>query len=49
MKLNRKEKELIARWFKSIERPDIDGYCGHFWIPEDIMKVYRKLYPKDWN
>lgn len=48
--IKEKDKEIIAEWIKeSFGTPDYDGYLGSATVPEDIMKVYRKKYPKDWE
>lgn len=49
--IKEKDKEIIAEWIKeSFGTPDYDGYLGRgATVPEDIMKVYRKKYPKDWE
>lgn len=47
MKLKTKEKELIAKWFRSQDIPDYDGYYGHYTIPKEIMSVYKRLFPND--
>ena len=49
MKLTTKEKEFIAKWFRSQDVPDYDGYFGRYFIPTDIMIVYRRLFPNDWD
>ena len=44
-----KEKVLIAKWIHSQGTPDEDGYYGTYIVPEDIMEVYKELYPDAWE
>lgn len=47
-KLNKKESEFMAYYFHNKEnRPDIDGYVGHYTLPEEVMIIYQKKYGKD--
>ena len=51
MKLKLQEKKLICRWIKEeLGGVDYDGYLNRcITIREDLMTVYRKMYPKDWD
>ena len=50
-KLSLNEKKFICRWFRhNYGTPDYDGFIKPgFGLSEDIMQVYRKLFPKDWD
>lgn len=51
-KLNNKEAEFMADYFHNEEtKPDIDGYMGCSYLPEEVMKIYKKKYSKerDWE
>lgn len=49
-RLSLEEKRLIAKWInQAFGHPDEDGFMGTTVIPEDIMSVYRNLFPKAWD
>ena len=44
------EKKIICRFVKEcIGGADYDGFLGTRSVPEEIMVVYRKLYPEEWD
>ena len=44
------EKRMIARWIRqTFGVPDYDGFIGTSNVPEDMMIVYRRLFPHDWD
>ena len=45
--LNQKEVEFMVDYFHNeLNKPDYDGYVGHYTLPEEVMKVYNKKYSK---
>jgi len=50
--LTSKEAEFMADYFHNEkDMPDVDGYCGHYSLPEGVMVIYRTKYQKirGWN
>jgi hypothetical protein len=46
----REEKELIARWIRdNYGIPDCDGYKGITFVTEEVMDVYKDIFPNDWD
>ncbi len=47
-KLNNKEAEMFADYFHNeSDKPDFDGYIGNHYLPEEVMKIYKKKYSKE--
>jgi hypothetical protein len=48
--LTEKEAEWMADYFHDTENePDYDGYVGKYTLPEEVMQIYIKKYPKAWE
>ena len=50
--LNSLEAEFLADYFHNIElMPDEDGYVGNYYLPEKVMRIYKKKYSevRGWN
>ncbi len=46
-KLNQKEAEFMADYFHNeYNKPDYDGYVGHYSLPKEVMEIYNKKYSK---
>jgi hypothetical protein len=50
MKLTKKQIDFLVDFFHEFT-PDYDGYLGDYFVPERIMRVYKKKYSKirEWD
>lgn len=46
--LTKEEAEFMADYFHNVENmPDYDGFVGRYYLPEEVMEIYRRKYGKE--